>query len=166
MTIGVGGSGLFLGPIYGCRANAIMRGRPYPLQRGYCTSAGATRIEASEAVADLLTFRQFADVEEHIIASAIWSYEAIARAIPELDYAVENVFALHCYFISIVLGLFRLKSSKSSGSTSSCSRRSSAYSRHMSPIVRGLPHLPNNFLRRLVARQDQAILRATPSRGT
>ena len=47
-----------------------------------------------EVVADLLTFRQFADVEEHIIASAIWFYEAIARAIPGLDHAVD-VFALN-----------------------------------------------------------------------
>src|SRR5262249_58929656 len=33
--------------IEGCRANAMMRGRPWPLQRGHCTSRSATRIDAS-----------------------------------------------------------------------------------------------------------------------
>ena len=32
--------------IDGCRANAMMRGRPYPLQRVHCTSRRAIRIEA------------------------------------------------------------------------------------------------------------------------
>jgi hypothetical protein len=33
--------------IDGCRANAIMRGRPFPLQRGHCTPRSAIRIDAS-----------------------------------------------------------------------------------------------------------------------
>jgi len=33
--------------IDGCRANAMIRGLPYPLQRGHCTSRSTTRIEAS-----------------------------------------------------------------------------------------------------------------------
>src|SRR5262245_29950349 len=33
--------------IEGCRAKAMMRGLPWPLHRGHCTSRSATRIDAS-----------------------------------------------------------------------------------------------------------------------
>ena len=38
---------MFLFQIDECRANAMMRGLPYPLHRGHCTSRSATRAETS-----------------------------------------------------------------------------------------------------------------------